>query len=146
MATYNIFRHTTGVPTPWISRYIGVWGCCACTLLAFPALALSTLTCMRPIQSHPETFCVGVSDSGDSGRIRCSGRINNVYLFLPFSVHSLLEPTGFHISRPFSSRQSVANSQHSHFSDFAAESLCNCHSTAAIGKTSCCLRDVRLAP
>lgn len=54
-----------------------------------PALALSTLTCMRPIQSHPETFCVGVSDSGDSGRIHCSGRINNVYLFLPFSVLSL---------------------------------------------------------
>lgn len=85
MATYNIFRHTTGVPTPWISRYIGVWGCCACTLLAFPALALSTLTCMRPIESHPETFCVGVSDSGDASRIRSSGRINNVYCSYPCS-------------------------------------------------------------
>jgi hypothetical protein len=35
----------------------------------------------RPVKSHPETFCVGVSDSGDSGRIRSSGRMNNVYLF-----------------------------------------------------------------
>jgi len=84
MATYNIFRHTSGVPTPWISRYIGVWGCCACTLLASPpAPALSTLTCMRPIESHPETFCVGVSDSGDAGRIRGSGRINNVHCSCP---------------------------------------------------------------
>ena len=35
----------------------------------------------RPVKSHPETFCVGVLDSGVAERIRSSGRMNNVYLF-----------------------------------------------------------------
>ena len=38
MATYSIFRHTTWRTHAMISRYIGNWGCCACTCWPFPLL------------------------------------------------------------------------------------------------------------
>jgi hypothetical protein len=41
---------------------------------------------------------VGVSDSGDSGRIRSSGRMNNVYLFSRLVRPFTIEPSGFHKS------------------------------------------------
>jgi len=110
MATYSIFRHTTWRTHAMISRYIGNWGCCACTLLAFPALALSTLTCMRQRKATPKPSAWGFR-TRTFGRIRCSGRINNVFLSLYSSVHSTIEPSSFVKSLPSGFRQSVANSQ-----------------------------------
>jgi hypothetical protein len=126
-----------------ISRYIDLWGCCACTLLAFPALALSTLTCIcveRPVKSHPETFCVGVSDSGDSGRIRGSGRMNNVYLFSaarPF-ISLLNHPalTNLFSSSDACPKSVCPNPPRSRHGDFAADFFALITVTAAIGKTS----------
>jgi hypothetical protein len=98
----------------------------------FPLLrSRSSPACVeRPVKSHPETFCVGVSDSGVAGRIRGSGRMNNVYNLLSRPVRSFtIEPSGFHKSQPLSPRALVLvqsllpNSQSSRHSDFAANNL-----------------------
>jgi hypothetical protein len=85
-----------------ISRYIGRMGllCMHPASSSFPLLrSRPSPACVeRPVKSHPETFCVGVSDSGDSGRIRSSGRMNNVYLFSRLVRPFTIEPSGFHKS------------------------------------------------
>jgi hypothetical protein len=123
-----------------ISRYIGRMGllCMHPASSPFPLLrSRPSPACVeRPVKSHPETFCVGVSDSGDSGRIRSSGRMNNVYLFSRLVRPFTIEPSGFHKSfPPLLGRWSKVCWCTCH-SDFAAAVLCTHHRTAAIGKTS----------
>lgn len=103
----------------------------------------------RPVKSHPETFCVGVSDSGVAGRIRGSGRMNNVYL-LSRPVRSFtIEPSGFHKSASLPSDtfpKSVANSQSSRHSDLAANICTHHHMCGRDRQNVFCLRDVRSPP
>lgn len=128
-----------------ISRYIGLWGCCACTLLAFPALALSTLTCMRraPSEKPPRNLLRG----GFGQRSLLKGFVVRVGLTTFTCSHGLVRPFTIETLRlsqiflPCPSPQTLIQSLLSTRTALVTATsqqtlLCTHHRTAAIGKTS----------